>query len=230
MMRRAILLALLLLALGACGPLVQIGGNAPPPDALLTITADAGTVPLPAGTVDRSRAITIGLPVVPGALQTLRLPVQIADTQVQYLVKANWAEQPNRLFQRLLADRLSGAGTPVLDARTGTAAGRTLAGELAVFGLDSRSGAVVARVRYDALLTTAAGSRIRRFEASEPAATTGPDAAAALNRAANRVAGDVVAWVNGGRGERPCRCKHPPPYRRALAATLSGRSSANTRW
>ncbi len=184
-----------LLLLGACGPLVQIGGNSQPPASLLTLAADPAPGAGPAG--DPATAVTVDTPAVPGTLQTLRVPVRIADTQVQYLTGAQWAEQPNRLFARLLADRLTGAGIAVIDARQGGVAGRRLlSGQLLEFGLDVRDPAApVARVRFDAAISGAA-PRLRRFEASEPVAVQdGPSVAAALNRAANRVGGEVSAWV-----------------------------------
>lgn len=189
-----------LLALAACGPLVQIGGNATPPQSLLTLTATA--VPLPyAGPVERGATIAVDVPGVPAALQTLRVPVTTTDTEITYLVGAAWAEQPNRQFQRLLADTLTAGGLAVVDVRqSGVAPGRNLTGSLREFGLDVRDPAApMVRVRYDAQLAGPRASpnvTLRRFEASAPAADQSPVAvAAALNTAANRVAGEVADWA-----------------------------------
>ena len=186
--------------LAACGPLVQVGGNAPAPGALLVLRADA---PLPEwrGPAALGDTLAVAVPDVPAELQTLRLPVQLSGSTVQYLAGASWADQPNRQFQRLLADTLAGAGVAVLDSRGGSVApARQLTGHLREFGLDVR-GAAVVRVRYDAQL---AGPRnggsvaLRSFMAEEPVASQQPAAvAAALNRAANRLAGEVAAWVKG---------------------------------
>lgn len=189
-----------LLALAACGPIVQIGGNAKPPEALLTLRADSLGAPTQA--VDPGRTLTIAQPTVPGAIQTMRLPVTISDTEVQYLKAANWIEQPSKLFQRLLADTIgSRGGVLVLSERQSNgAAARRLLGELLEFGLDVR-GAPQVRVRYDALLTARDGQPLaaRRFEATRPvAAQDGATVGAALNDAANEVAGQVAAWVAGG--------------------------------
>lgn len=195
-MRRSSL-ALPLLLLGACGPLVQIGGNAPAPTALLTLRATTQAQAGAGQTVGAS-AVTVEVPTVPATLQTLRLPVTIADTQVQYLTQASWAEQPQRLFQRVLADTIAARGTPVLDPRAGPAARRVLSGTLREFGLDVRDPAVpTVRVRFDAVLSGGAGgTQVRRFEASAPAAAQSGDAVAqALNTAANQVAADVAGWV-----------------------------------
>ena len=186
-------------ALAGCGPIVQIGGNDTPPDALLTLRAE--TANAPARPIDATRTLVIAQPTVPGSIQTLRLPVTISDTQVQYLKAANWIEQPARLFQRLLGDVVGArAGVTVLDPRqTDAVPARRLTGELREFGLDVR-GAPAVRIRYEALLAGADGRPIaaRGFEATRPVATQAPaDVGAALNDAANTVANDVAAWVSG---------------------------------
>ncbi|MFZ4383299.1 MAG: ABC-type transport auxiliary lipoprotein family protein, partial [Sandarakinorhabdus sp.] len=155
-MIRAMLPILLAMALPACGPLVQIGGNAPAPAALLVLRSDAPP-PAWAGPTALADTLAVAVPDVPAELQTLRLPVQVDGASVQYLAGASWSEQPNRQFQRLLGDRLAAAGIAVLDSRGGTvAAARLLTGHLREFGLDVRGnaqgGAAMVRVRYDAQL------------------------------------------------------------------------------
>jgi cholesterol transport system auxiliary component len=189
-MRHAVALCL---ALGACGPLVQIGGNAAPPDSLLTLRAD-GPAPATVG----GAPILIALPALPGALRTLRIAVTTTATEITYLRAATWVEQPNQLFQRLLADVVQArTGRPVVDERTDAGATLRLSGRLAEFGLDVRDGRMV-RVRYDTVLTTADGGFVasRSFEATAPVAVeTGPEVAAALNAAANDVARQVSDWI-----------------------------------
>jgi cholesterol transport system auxiliary component len=204
MTMRLIPLGAAALLLAGCGPLVQLGGNAPAPDALLTLRS---TAPLAdyAGPTALGDTLGVAVPDVPAELQTLRLPVQVTDTSVQYLAGASWSEQPSRQFQRLLADTLAGAGVAVLDTRGGgIAPARQLTGHLREFGLDvrgKRPGSVVVRVRYDAQLAGPRGAgtvALKSFVAEEPAASEQPAAvAAALNRAANRLADEVAAWVKG---------------------------------
>ncbi len=201
-MRRTIVLAALL-TVAACGPLVQIGGNDKAPASLLALRATA--TPAPATTTSDPKATVLVLvPAVPGTLQTLRLPVTTTDTTVAYLTGATWAEQPNREFQRVLADTIAARGVAVLDPRQSTAAsGRTLSGTLLDFSLDVRNpAAAVVRVRFDAALTGVGAKGItppfavRRFDASVPVTTQNPtDVAIALNTAANMVAADVATWV-----------------------------------
>jgi cholesterol transport system auxiliary component len=202
-MRRLPVLTLGLLVC-ACGPIVQLGGNAPAPDALLTLRSTAPP-PVYAGPTAIGDTLGVAIPDVPAELQTLRLPVQVSDATVQYLAGASWSEQPNRQFQRLLADTLAGSGVAVLDTRGGSVApARQLTGHLREFGLDVRASVAkgpVVRVRYDAQLAGPRGAgtvALKSFVAEEPAASDEPAAvAAALNRAANRLAGEVAAWVKG---------------------------------
>lgn len=198
MIRR--LTPLLLIAVAGCGPLVQVGGNTPAPAALLVLRSD---VPPPqfAGPTAITDTLAVAAPDVPAELQTLRLPVQVDGSSVQYLAGASWAEQPSRQFQRLLGDKLAAAGVAVLDSRGGNVSpARLLTGHLREFGLDVRQAAVV-RVRYDAQLAGPRGGAtvaLRSFVAEEPVPSQQPAAvAAALSRASNRLAGEVAAWVKG---------------------------------
>lgn len=196
MMRFTPLLLAVLLA--GCGPLVQIGGNSPSPAALYTLSAtSAPAVPAGQAPVEMASAVTVQVPTVPGALQTLRIPVSVSDTSFQYVQASQWSEQPNRLFQRLLADTLVHGGIAVVDARSvGVSAKRVLSGQLVVFGVDVRGPAPMVRVRYDATLATPVGLRQRRFEREAGiAGVSGPEVAVALNAAANQVAADVSVWV-----------------------------------
>lgn len=192
-----VLLALCPALVAGCGPLVQIGGGSTPPVALYTLSSNPPAA-VPAGLVptDMARAVTVDIPSVPGALQTLRMPVTVSDTEIQYVKAAQWSEQPNRLFQRLLADALVAGGTGVIDQRSsGQAASRRLTGQLVAFGVDVRDGRQV-MVRYDATLATPTSLKQRRFERTAPLSdVTGAATAEALNRAANAVAADVAGWV-----------------------------------
>ena len=126
----------------------------------------------------------------------MRIPVTVSDTSIQYVRDAQWAEQPNRLFQRLLADMLVHSGVAVIDQRSsGQSAQQRLTGQLTAFGVDAR-GSPQVRVRFDATLSGPDGIRQRRFEREAPVGdVAGAPVAEALNGAANRVAADVAAWV-----------------------------------
>ena len=200
LLHRPLLILPLLALVASCGPLVQIGGNTPRPESLYTLTAPPpAAVPAGLNPIDMKQAVTVDIPAVPGVLQTLRIPVWVSDTSIQYLTGAQWAEQPNRLFQRLLSDTLTANGVGVVDQRSsGQTGGRRLTGQLLLFGVDVR-GAQQVHVRYEAQLAGPDGVRQRRFEREVPLTqVAGPEAAVALNQAANAVAADVARWVNGG--------------------------------
>ncbi|WP_448586400.1 ABC-type transport auxiliary lipoprotein family protein [Thermaurantiacus sp.] len=200
MSRAALLLGA---GLAACGPLVQIGAPAAPPALhVLSLTAPA-SVPAGLGTVSRAEALTLIGFASPADLQTVRLPIRVSETEVQYLKDASWAEPPARAFGRLVAETLVASGYPVLDRGiVGRAGGHQLGGELSDFHVDVR-GAPRVRVRFKATLTGPDGIRQRIFERDAPLdRVDGPAAARALNAAANAVAADMAAWV-GSAGLRP---------------------------
>jgi cholesterol transport system auxiliary component len=186
-----------LVLVAACGPLVQIGGNDKAPIALLTLRATAAPVTT---TANMANTLSVATPTLPGPLQTLRLPVIQRDTELAYLTGATWAEQPNKLFARVLIDTIAARGVAILDARqTNIGATRLLTGQLLDFSLDVRDASQPkVTLRYDALLTGDGGKTltVRRFERSAPVTSQVPgDVAVALNGVANAVAADVAAWV-----------------------------------
>ena len=200
MLRAASVAALALVA--SCGPLVQIGGGGKPPVALQTFRSDAPPV---SARADPKNTLLVAVPSVTGAIQTLRLAVTTSDTEVSYFKDKKydfvWAEQPAKLFQRLLADTAtSRAGVTIVDARqSDIPAARKLSGILLDCGMDVRNAsAPVVHIRYDATLSGRDGKLFatRRFEASEPVSTqSAPAIGQALNVAANKVANDVAGWV-----------------------------------
>ncbi|MES2058944.1 MAG: ABC-type transport auxiliary lipoprotein family protein [Pseudomonadota bacterium] len=191
-MKKPLIIAALL-PLSAC-----ISFGAKPPPVLLTISS-ASAVPI--GQVQdssKSATITILVPVVSQALATTRVPVQASDTAIAYVAKAQWVEQPARLFARLLSDTVGAkTGRVVLsNAQSFADPGARLSGELRGFGVDATTKEAV--VTYDAALIRGPASAVekRRFEARVPVA--GVEASAVgvgLNRAANQVAGEVADWV-----------------------------------
>jgi cholesterol transport system auxiliary component len=158
------------------------------------------STPLPAQT-DRtataSQAITVVVPTVPQELASLRVPVTQGGISVAYLKNAQWVEQPNALFARLLSETIAATtGRVVLDPRQFSLdPGVRLTGQLVAFGLDADAMEVVAR--YDAALARGADRvETRRFEAHVKVAEAEAGAVSpALNQAANQVAADVARWI-----------------------------------
>ncbi|MDZ4308193.1 ABC-type transport auxiliary lipoprotein family protein [Allopontixanthobacter sp.] len=185
-------LAALSLSLAGC---ISLGAE--PPPSLLTLTptnvspAGAG----PNGTM--SGAIMVMELEAPAKLEVQRLPVQIDDANIAYLKDAYWVEQPARLFRRLLGETIrTRSGRIVVDtAEVAAMPTDTVRGTLREFGYDARSQSVI--VRFDAIRSGAGDQvRTRRFESIVPgvAAEAGP-VGAAMNTAANDVAGQVADWV-----------------------------------
>lgn len=171
-----------------------------PPPTLFTLSSPPA--PNESGrSAARGAAITVVVPTVPAALQTLRIPVRVNPNEYAYVKKAQWVESPASLFGRLISDTITARTRLVaLDPRQTTHdPGHRLTGQLLDFGLDaSTPSAPVARVRYDAVMTLADGTGVatRRFEATRPTGGSDPRAIArALDQAAAEVAQQVADWV-----------------------------------
>ena len=200
-------LALLIAASMTLSSCVSLGSEVDVPDSLLTLSATANA-PAGSGAVTGSEgsagAVAVLTPEVPAKLDLLRIPVTVSDTEITYLKDLVWIEKPARLFRRLLGETLrarSGEAGEllILDSDdTPVLADQFVRGTLLDMGYDARSGEVV--VRFDAVRSEPQGMvSSRRFEAREnvtdaEAEFVGP----AINRAANKVAGDVADWVVSG--------------------------------
>lgn len=192
-MRYLLLPLLLALPLAGC---VKLGGKAP--ERLLSLTPQAQLEPGTARTAETGRSLIVAFPETPKLLETNRIPVQTDDVSFAYVKDAQWADQPGRLFQRLLSETLAARTDRVIldPAQFGGEPGTRLEGELLQFGVDARTRQ--ATVTFDATLLAGAGSQVikRRFSASKPvAAIDSKGAAQALNDAANEVAAQVAGWV-----------------------------------
>ena len=185
------------LSLSACSLGGLLGGGGKVPPTLLTLTPEAAPVAYDR-TAAAGEALTIGVPVVPKELRTVRVPVQVSATDVAYVKDVQWIDTPDRLFKDLVAETIRRTTSRVvLDSKQAALdPGLLISGQLQRFGYDEAAGAVI--VRYDAAQSRAGGTQVvtRRFEAQVPAsgdASVGP----ALNRAANQVALEVAQWVGG---------------------------------
>lgn len=189
----------LAVAVGGCSLGSLLGGGGKPPPYLFTLTAEA---PDP-GTITRAspagRAVTINTPVVAKELRTVRVPVQVSPTVVQYVPNLQWIDTPDHLFRDLVAETVRRTTSRVvLDPNQSTLdPGLAVTGQLRKFGYDAQTGQVV--VQYDAALSTAGGDRVeaRRFTATAPADGTSTTVGPALNTAANQVARQVAQWIGG---------------------------------
>jgi cholesterol transport system auxiliary component len=174
---------------------VNLGGKAPPSMLVLTPSQT-----IAGGTVQRGEAkdaLVVLIPEVPRKLDTNRVPVQVDTSNIAYIKDAVWSDKPASLMQRLLMETISAqTGRLVLhEVNAGGKAQHFLAGELVEFGVDSmRNEAVVV---FDAVrLQNGLAIEKRRFEArSVVVGITPATAGAALNEAANVIAGEVATWI-----------------------------------
>ena len=189
---RSAALALAFLGLAGC---VSFGGKVP--ESLLTLTSDA-TAPAGSGASGNAKtAIAMSEFEAPLKLDVTRVPVQVTDSEIAYVKDAVWNEKPARLLRRLIAETIrSKSDRLVIDGDDpGAQAELRVAGTLREFGYDARTSEVV--LVLDAAKSGAGSSVVtKRFEARVPGvvAEAGP-VGAALNQAANTVAGEVATWV-----------------------------------
>jgi cholesterol transport system auxiliary component len=199
---RSRVLATIVLAavLGACSLGSILGGGGKGPATLLTLSPEAPATGEFTRAAAAGQAVTVSTPIIAKELRTLRVPVQVTPTDVQYVENAQWVDTPDRLFQNLLAETIRRTTTRVvLDPdQTSLDPGLIVSGELRRFGFDAASGQVV--VQFDGALSTVGGTRVetRRFEASVNSDGSSASVGPALNRAANEVAYKVAGWVGNG--------------------------------
>lgn len=197
---RVLASASLALALGACSLGSVLGGGGKAPATLLTLSAEAPATGEFTRAVAAGQSVTVSTPIISKELRTVRVPVQVTPTDVQYVTDAQWVDTPDRLFQDLISETIRRTTTRVvLDPnQTSLDPGLVVSGELRRFGYDAATGQVV--VQFDGALSTVGGTCVetRRFEATAPSNGSGASVGPALNRAANEVAGKVAAWVGNG--------------------------------
>ena len=194
-----IILAPVALAIGGCSASSLLGGGGPPPATLVTLTAEA---PEPQAIVRNGpavQAVTIENPTVAKELRTVRVPVQVSPTDVQYVTGLQLVDSPDRLFQQLVAETVRRTTNRVVlgPGESALGSGVLVSGELRRFGYDAQTGQVV--VQFDGTLSTAGSNQVQtqRFTASVPADGTAGSVGPALNRAANEIAADVAKWIGG---------------------------------
>ena len=192
-------LAPVLAAAALCGCSVSslLGGGSKIPPTLQTLTPEAADPGNTARSAAAGQAVTILAPLISNELNTVRVPVQVSPTEVQYVTDLQWVDTPDKLFQNLLEDTIRRTtNRVVLDAsQSGFDPGVTLHGQLERFGYDAQTGQVM--VVYNGSMSTPSGVESRRFVATAPADGTGPSVGPALNRAANQVALEVAKWIGG---------------------------------
>jgi cholesterol transport system auxiliary component len=189
-------------ALGGCSLGGLLGGGTKGPTTLFTLTPEAADTGATTRTANAGQAVTIATPILPKELRTVRVPVQLTATDIQYVPNMQWVDTPDRLFQALVEETVRRTTSRVvLDPhQSAMDPGLLVSGELQRFGYDASSSQVV--VVYDASASTAGGTRVemRRFEARAQSDGTVRSVAPALNQAANQVATQVAQWIGNSAG------------------------------
>ena len=173
------------------------GGKAP------TVLYDLTPTAPPTGAVarqsDAGSAVTVRVPVITKELRTVRVPVQVNASQVEYVKDMQWIDTPDRLFQKLVAETIRRTTSRVVldPAQPGLDPGITVSGELLDFGFDAQRGVVIAR--FQGTLATNGGASVqsRTFVAEAPADGTTATVPPALNAVANQLAQQIAQWIGG---------------------------------
>lgn len=185
-------------ALGACSLGGLLGGGGKAPTYLVTLSPEAPDPGPMTRTAAAGQTVSISVPSTAKELRTVRVPVQVNPSDVQYVTNLQLIDTPDRLFAGLLAETVRRTtNRVVLDPRQSNLdPGITLTGELQRFGYDAASGQVI--VEFDGAIAPAGGSSVqtRRFTAKVPADGTAASVGPALNRAANEVAQQVAQWIS----------------------------------
>lgn len=190
------LAALTVPLLAACGGLVELGPEGPPPT-LYTLQ------PLERNGSPDSDAVRlyVEVPQVPGALDTQRIAVRRSDRQIEYVAGARWSEGFPRLLQRHITISLD--NDPALEAIGGFNIDVPVDYRLRIdvrehyAHVDGAEPEV--RLDWSAQIIDNAPAKVRavaRFSARQAAG--GPSAQAILaayNEATNQLVTDLVAWA-----------------------------------
>lgn len=186
-------------AVGGCSVSSLLGGGGKPPTTLVTLTSSAAEPTQISRTASTGQAVTISTPVVGEELRTVRVPVQVTPTDIQYVPNLQWVDTPDRLFRDLVSETVRRTTSRVvLDVKQSALdPGVVVSGQLQKFGYDAQAGQVV--VQYDGALSSAGGAQVetRRFTATVPADGTAGTVGPALNQAANQVAAEIATWIGG---------------------------------
>lgn len=184
-------------ALGACSLGGLLGGGGKAPTYLVTLSPEAPDPGPMARTAAAGQTVSISVPSTAKELRTVRVPVQVNPSDIQYVTNLQLIDTPDRLFAGLLSETVRRTtNRVVLDPRQSNLdPGINVTGELQRFGYDAASGQVI--VEFDGTIAAAGGSSVqtRRFTAKVPSDGTAASVGPALNRAANEVAQQVAQWI-----------------------------------
>ena len=90
-------------SVGACS-LGGVLGAGKPPAYMLTLTPEAADPGAIVRSANAGQAVTIAIPQVPKEIRTVRVPVQVTPSAVQYVPNLQYIDTPDRLFAALVAE------------------------------------------------------------------------------------------------------------------------------
>jgi len=184
--------------LGACGGLVNLGDQGPPPD-LYTLE------PLERRNIDSvvSVRLLVEEPILSGALSSQRIAVRPDDRRYAYLAGARWEESTPRLLQRHIAHSLDNvtAFEAIGDVNIDLPVAFRLRLDIRAFNAVVEERAESPRVELAWVATLVRGSSpevlaTRYFQTTQPADSDAADAlVAAFNTAADKMVSDLADWI-----------------------------------
>src|SRR5438270_5147682 len=127
------------LTLGLCACSGLLGGGGKPPANLVALTPEAAEPAQIVRTAAAGQSVTIETPETARELGTVRVPVQVSPTDVQYVANLQLADTPAKLFQGLVAETVRRTtNRVVLDSgQTTLDPGLSVSGQLHRFGYDA---------------------------------------------------------------------------------------------
>jgi len=195
--RLAFLAPVAALALSACGPIVNVGGQ--PPNDIFRLRPIADSV---VQTPAPGWRILVDQPTASGGLDSNRIAVFTGPLELKFLADARWAQRLPDMLQSMLIDSLeNGADAMAISyATTAAEAPYVLASDIRDFQADvTDSKAPMVTVRIAFTLSSRAPSRVVGYKvlqaSADASADNGPALADAFNRAMQEILRDVVTWT-----------------------------------
>ncbi|MEM7569683.1 MAG: ABC-type transport auxiliary lipoprotein family protein [Pseudomonadota bacterium] len=145
--------------LGACGPLVDLGGQSGPPARIYEVSA-AGQASI--ASLETPAIILVEEPFASSVLDSDRIAVTLSGGEIQFLSGARWSDRPTRMARRVLQDTLGSVDGLTALGRGGLdiPSEYRLKVQLRDFHVDNRSGTARTAVSVQAWLVETGGDLV----------------------------------------------------------------------
>ncbi len=196
---RSIIGLVVVAALGACGPLIELPNSGPAPD-IYNLTAR--TSALAAGT---DKMLLIEDPTARGGLDLKLIARRSAPTELQYFDGARWAERTTTMVQAIVAESFETSGQRVTRARGGAVVPSRFELQLDIrdFQAEYYGGDSVPRIHVSLALNIVQLGPLKMIDSiviDETVYAQGADMRsiiAAFDDALHAVIEDMVEWTTG---------------------------------